>query len=70
MFVCLFFMHFDTVRINATKLWKVYSFVQGKVNDYFLPEKNRNSPAKGPIVYLTNEIAAFGSIGEVLNSTP
>jgi hypothetical protein len=26
-------------------------------------------PAKGRTMYLTNEIAAFGSIGEVLNST-
>jgi hypothetical protein len=64
--VCLFFMHFDTVRANATKLCRVYSFVQRKTNNYFLPKKIDHPPAKGRTIYLTNEIAAFGSIREVL----
>ncbi len=64
--VFMFFMHFDTVRANATKLCRIYSFVQRKVNDYFLPKKIDHPPAKGRTMYVTNEIAAFGSIGEVL----
>jgi hypothetical protein len=40
MFACLFFMDFDTVRANAIKLCRIYSFVQRKINDYFLPKKN------------------------------
>jgi hypothetical protein len=63
-------MHFHTVRANATKLCRVYSFVQKKVNYYFSPKKIDPLPAKGRGMYLANEIAAFGSIGEVLNSTP
>jgi hypothetical protein len=36
----------------------------------FTEEKIDPPPAKGWTMYLTNEIAAFGSIGEILNSTP
>jgi hypothetical protein len=63
-------MHFDTVQANATKLSRSHPLIQENVNDYFLPKKIDPPPAKGRTMYLTDEITAFGSIGEVLNSTP
>ncbi len=35
LFFCLLFMHLDTVRANATKLYREYPFVQRKVIEYF-----------------------------------
>jgi hypothetical protein len=64
----MFFMHFDTVQANATKLSRNHPLIQEKVDDYFFSKKISPSPAKARAMYLTNEIAAFGSIGEVLNS--
>jgi hypothetical protein len=66
----MFFMNFDTVQANATKLSRNHPLIQKTVNDYFFRKKFDPPPAKGRTMYLTNEIAAFGSIGKVLNSTP
>jgi hypothetical protein len=63
-------MHFHTIRANATKLSREHLLIQRKVNDYFLPKKNLSSTCKRPDYVSDNEIAAFDSIGEVLNSTP
>ncbi len=43
---------------------------RGRSTTTFYQRKIDPPPAKGRTMYLTNEIAAFGSIGEVLNSTP
>jgi hypothetical protein len=62
-------MHFDTVQANAIKLSRNHPLIQEKVNDYFLLKKISPSSVKGPPLYLTNQIAALGSIGELLSST-
>ena len=38
MFVGMFFMHFDTVQGNATKLSRNHPLIQEKLNDYFFVE--------------------------------
>ncbi len=69
LYVCMFFMHFDTVRASASKLSRDHPLIQEKVKDYFLSKKIDLPPSKGLPVYLTNQIAAFNSIEKLLNST-
>jgi hypothetical protein len=67
--ICLFVMHFHTIRANAIKLSSNSSFIKEKVKDYFFPESIGSSSAKSPPLCLTNQISATGSIGELLSST-
>jgi hypothetical protein len=46
--VCLFFMHLDTVRANATKLFRDHPLIQEEVNGYFLSKKHRSSAYNRP----------------------
>jgi len=47
LFVCLFFMHLDTVRANAMKLSRNGVYKQGKVDVYFVPKKINRTLATG-----------------------
>jgi hypothetical protein len=61
-------MHSIPVKPSVTKLSMAYPYVQGKVIGYFLPKKIDPPPAKGRTMFLTNEIAAFGGMGELLTA--
>ena len=67
--VCMFFMHLDTVRANATKLFRNPHLIQEKVSSHFFPKRVVPPPAKSMPMWLTNQIAAFSSVKELLSST-
>ena len=70
LFVCLFAMHSHTVRPNATKLSTDDLYIHGKVDVYFVREKNEPYRCCRQSVKLTNRIAAFLGIGDLPHRTP
>ena len=68
--VGLFAMHSHTVRPNATKLSTNDLYIQGKVDVYFVRQKNEPYRCCRQSVKLTNRIAVFFRRGIPLNSTP
>jgi hypothetical protein len=63
-------MHFDTVRANAAKLGTDSPYIKEKVDAHFF-NLNILGPSRNnkPLIFSTNTIAVFLSMGDLLRST-